>query len=454
MTDFMRSTDAFTWAMESDPRLRSTVVTVLLLEKSPDWDHVRDRIDLVSRKLPMFRQRVVESPLPGTPRWEDAPDFDLDFHIRRVASPEPGTLDGVLELARVAEMEDFDRARPLWEVTLIDGLDDGGAAVLCKFHHALTDGVGGVQIGMILFDLSEQPADTEPLPPTHAVPASPWWGEYRSVLGHDVKLAATTMAGALAATPGLLYNSVRRPKSTVESAVATAASIYRTVRPVTRTGSPLMTGRTLTRRLGVHQVPRLELREAGHRSGGALNDAFIAGLAGGLRLYHDKHGVEVGDLHLTMPISLRVEDDAMGGNRITLMRFDVPVGVVDPAERIAAIHRQTAKVRRERSLPYTEWIAGALNLMPRWYIGSILRNVDFLASDVPGIPVPVFLGGAKLVMQYAFGPTIGAAVNVTLLSYVDTCSLGIDVDTGAIPDFDVFYECLVAGFDEVLALAA
>ena len=74
-----------------------------------------------------------------------------------------------------------------------------------------------------------------------------------------------------------------------------------------------------------------------------------------------------------------------------------------------------------------------------WYIGSILRHVDFLASDVPGIPVPVFLGGARVRMQYAFGPTIGSAVNVTLLTYVDTCALGIDVDTGAIPDYDVFY---------------
>ena len=90
-------------------------------------------------------------------------DFDLDFHIRRVAAPEPGNLAGVLEMARVAGMEDFDRARPLWTVTLIDGLEDGGAAVLCKFHHSLTDGVGGVQIGMTLFDLSELPSEHEPL---------------------------------------------------------------------------------------------------------------------------------------------------------------------------------------------------------------------------------------------------------------------------------------------------
>jgi diacylglycerol O-acyltransferase len=154
-----------------------------------------------------------------------------------------------------------------------------------------------------------------------------------------------------------------------------------------------------------------------------------------------------------MPISLRTDRDDMGGNRITLMRFDIPVGIVDPAERIAEIHRRAGRVRHEPSLPHTQQIAGALNLMPRWYIGSILRHVDFVASDVPGIPVPVFLGGARVLAQYAWGPTVGAAVNVTLLSYVDTCTFGINVDTGAIPDYDVFHDCLVEGFNEVLALA-
>ena len=119
---------------------------------------------MVSSELPMFRQRVVNSPPPAPPRWERAPDFDLDYHVRRVSAPEPGDLAGVLEMARLAAMADFDRARPMWEVTLVEGLDDGGAAVLCKFHHALTDGVGGVQIAMTLFDLTEEPRDAEPSP--------------------------------------------------------------------------------------------------------------------------------------------------------------------------------------------------------------------------------------------------------------------------------------------------
>ena len=454
MTEFMRNSDAFTWAMESDPRLRSTVVTVVVLDRSPDWAEVRNRFDLISRKVPMLRQRVVPSPPPAPPRWEDAPDFDLDFHMRRVTATAPGTFDTVLEMARVAAMEDFDRARPLWQNTLIDGLENDGAAMILKFHHALTDGVGGIQIGMILFDLSEVPEKHGPVAELPEVPPPAWLSGYRDTARYDARMVGNALMGTLKSAPKLISNGIRRPVQTAASAAEMAASVYRTVRPVNRTGSPLMKKRSLVRRLGVLEVPFPELRAAAHRSGGALNDAFVAGVAGGLRRYHEKRGVEVGDLHLTMPMSLREEGDEMGGNRITVMRFDVPAGVADPAQRIREIHERTSRVRHEKSLPYTQWIAGALNMMPRWYIGSILRHVDFLCSDVPGIPVPVFLGGARVLTQYAFGPTIGAAVNVTLLTYVDTCAIGIDVDTGAIPDYDVFSESLAAGFDEVLALAS
>ncbi len=454
MTEFMRNSDAFTWAMESDPRLRSTVVTVVVLDRSPDWEEVRNRFDLISRKVPMLRQRVVPSPPPAPPRWEDAPDFDLDFHMRRVTATAPGTFDTVLEMARVAAMEDFDRARPLWQNTLIDGLENDRAAMILKFHHALTDGVGGIQIGMILFDLSEVPEKHGPVGELPEVPPPAWLSGYRDTARYDARLVGSALMGTLKSAPKLISNGIRRPVPTISSAAEMAASVYRTVRPVNRTGSPLMKKRSLVRRLGVLEVPFPELRAAAHCSGGALNDAFVAGVAGGLRRYHEKRGVAVGDLHLTMPMSLREEGDEIGGNRITVMRFDVPAGVADPAERIREIHERTSRVRHEKSLPYTQWIAGALNMMPRWYIGSILRHVDFLCSDVPGIPVPVFLGGARVLTQYAFGPTIGAAVNVTLLTYVDTCALGIDVDTGAIPDYDVFSESLAAGFDEVLALAS
>jgi diacylglycerol O-acyltransferase len=453
MTEFMRQTDAFAWAMESDPRLRSTVVAVIVLDRSPDWDDLRDRFDLITRKFPVFRQLVVESPLPAPPRWEDCPDFDLDFHMRRVSAPKPGTLDSVLELARLAEMEAFDRARPLWKVTLVDGLANGEAAVLWTFHHALSDGVGSVQIATTLFDSAERSHQQVDLPTEPGTRRMSWLDDYRDTLRYIARQAVSALTGAVRSTARLMNQSIRRPVGTVAAAAAIAASVYRTVRPVNRTGSPLMEERSLIRHLGVQEVSMPQLREAAHRCGAALNDAFIAGVTGGLRLYHDKHGVCIGDLHVTMPISLRTRDE-MGGNRITLMRFDVPAGVADPSERIKQTHERTGRVRQERSLPYTQAIAGALNLMPRWYIGSILRHVDFLASNVGSVRAPESIGGALVRSTYAFGPTIGAAVNITLVTYADTCYLGINVDTGAIPDHDVFRECLIRGFDEVLALAA
>ena len=453
-TTLMRHSDAFTWEMEHDPALRSTVVSIMLLDRSPDWDVLVSRLARIARELPMFRQRVVENPPPAPPRWELDPDFDLDWHLRRVTAPAPATLDTVVEMARRAEMADFDRARPLWQVTLVDGLEDGRSALLLKLHHALTDGVGGVEIAMILFDLTDEVVQPEPLGGFEAVAAPGPLESYRQAARYDAGLVGGSARAALVTAPRRALGFLRDPVGRSRSAVETVASAYRMVRPINRTGSALMTERRLVRHLSVHTVPLPGLKAAARANGGKLNDAFLAGITGGLRRYHEKHGVEVGDLHVCMPVNIRSADDGPGGNRITLMRFDLPVGQVpDPGERIRATHDRAAFVRGEKSLPYTQLIAAGLNLMPRWYIASILRRVDFLASDVPGIPVPVYLGGAKLLMQYPFGPTIGAAVNVTLMSYVDECALGINVDTGAIPDFDLFHACLTAGFDEVLALA-
>lgn len=452
MTEFMRHTDAFAWGMEADARLRSTVVSIVMMDRSPDWDVLVDRFERVSRLMPMFRQLVVPSVPPAPPRWVADPDFDLRFHLRRVVAPEPGTLDTVLEMARRAEMQEFDHARPMWHMTLVDGLTDGGSALVIKLHHALADGIGALQVAMLVFDLEPEPAELGPLPPVPVAEVAGPLDGVRHALQYDVALAGRLLKTATLGSAKALAGGVRDPFNTVRSAVATTASVYRTVRPLNETSSPIMKDRRMTRELGVHEVPLAALKEAGHRGGGTLNDAFLAAVTGGLRRYHERHTAPVVDLHVTMPISIRAEGDAEGGNRITLMRFEVPVSVESPQERVRLNHRIVGKARREPSLALTQSIAGGLNLLPRWYVAAILRHVDFLASDVPGVPVPVWIGGAAVTMQYAFGPTIGAGVNVTLFTYLDTCALGINVDSGAIPDFDVFRECLIEGFDEVLEL--
>lgn len=415
------------WSIETDPRLRSTIVTLILLDRSPDWNEVLDRFEFLSRTVPVFRQRVVSSVRPAPPRWEADPDFDLAFHVRRVTAPAPGTLETLLEMARIAAMAGFDRAHPLWEVTLVDGLQDGGAVLLCKLNHALTDGVGAIEMARTLFDRVEALGDRQ------------------------VPLRQPIWDSSLSAAPGLA-DVIRHPVRMLTTASSTAVSILRTARPSSRPASPEMRERSTIRRLAVHSIPKESLRRAGNMAGGSLNDAFIAAIAGGLRQYKEKHGMAVADLIAMMPIDIRMPTDPVGGNRATLMRFDLPA-IGDPGQRIAVIHDQTSRARNERSLAYTQLIAAALNVAPGRYVRSMLRRVDFIASDVAGFPMPVALAGAVVQAQYAFSPTMGSAVNVTLLSYVDTCAIGINVDARAIPDVDAFHDCLVRGFDEVLRLA-
>ncbi len=448
MTEFLRNSDAFMWSIERDARLRSTIVTLIVLEETPDWDDVVERFDRLARAVPRFRQRVVESPYPLPPRWEDDHDFDLTFHLRRVSAAKPGTFDTVLEAARLAAMADFDRARPLWEATLVEGMSDGGAALLVKLHHSLTDGIGAVEMSAILFD-GERRGHFGALPtPSASMPSGVF------ALARDLALdAGRAVSGALKGVPTLILGSLRRPIDAAVEAVSTISSIARTTRPILYAGSPIMLERSAVRRLAVSQVSMDKLHCAGKVAGGSLNDALIAAVAGGLSRYHEKHGKVANHFVVSMPISTRAEADPIGGNRATLMRFDVPADAMDPAERIRLIHEQTAKSRNEKSLAYTQLIAGALNVMPGGYVGSALRHVDFVVSDVPGFTERLYFAGAAVRMPFAFSPTIGAALNVTLLSYVDTCSLGINVDTRAIPDLGDFYDCLAAGFDDVLHLA-
>jgi diacylglycerol O-acyltransferase / wax synthase len=231
-------------------------------------------------------------------------------------------------------------------------------------------------------------------------------------------------------------------------------SIGRVVAPVFDTKSPVMTDRQMATRLQTVEVPLATLRAAAKAAGGTLNDGFLAGITGGLRRYHDLHGAEVDELRVAMPISLRTDADEAGGNHVTVLRFTVPVAVADPAARIAALHAVGARIRAERSLGHTEAIAGVLNLLPKGVIGTMLKHVDFLASNVPGVPIPLYLAGAEVLRFFPFGPTAGSSVNLTLMSYRDLCCIGVQSDAAAIPDPEVFLRCLEEGFDEVLELAS
>ncbi len=452
---FMRRTDAFAWYMEDDPELRSTVVGVAWLDELPPWDDLAARLERATRLAPGFRQRLVEPPRwVGSPRWTTDPQFDLSWHLRRVAAPEPRTPETVLELASTAAMAAFDRTRPLWEFTLVEGLSNDRAALVMKMHHSLTDGIGGVQLASLLFDDRPDRRIEGPMPDAPRGETHRGLELVGLVIADHAGRLCRGVLGALRRAPANAARVLSHPLGTGGELAGTARSIGRTVRPVTSVLSPIMTRRGPGRRLHMITLGLKDMRRAGAAAGGTVNDAFMAGIAGGLRIYHLRHGASVTELLVTLPISVRGPDDPPGGNRITLQRFRVPVGVEEPVERVRAIHRCCRAARTERSLPYTDAIAGALNVLPSGVLGSILKRVDFLASDVAGFPGPTYLCGAHLSGYYAFGPTIGSAMNATLFSYGDLCCIGVTVDTAAVPDHEVLAECLGQGFSEVIGTIA
>ncbi len=453
MGAFMRDTDAFTWYMERDPILRSTVVAVAWLAASPDWDVLVANVDRATRLVPMLRHRVLEPPVRlATPRWTVDDRFDLSWHLRRIDSPAPHTPETVVAYARNAAMTAFDRSYPLWEFTLVERLDGDRAALVMKLHHSLTDGIGAMQLALLLFDAERSP--TEPKPRVDA-PADEPFGTgdlIRASLVRDWERAVGVLWSGTQSLPGVL-RAARHPIASVRDCVETARSIGRTVAPVRDTLSPIMKARGLGRHLEMLELRLDDLTRAATAGGGTVNDGFMAAVTGGLRRYHDRRGAPVDELRVTMPISIRQPDDPIGGNRITLMRFVVPVSDPDPGSRMRAIGGLCKTAQHERSLPLTNAIAGPLNLMPSGVVGSMLKHVDFLASDVPGLTFRVYLAGAKVERYSAFGPTTGSSVNLTLVSYNGTCCVGVTIDTAAVPDPDVLIDCLREGFEDVLCLA-
>ena len=446
--DAMGPADAVLWDIEDDPVLRSTIVAVALLDRTPDWEQLRDRLDRVSCRIPRLRERVVDPPFGlGPPRWVVDDDFDLAYHLRRVRCPAPGDLRAVLDLAQPAAMAGFDRSRPLWEFTLVEDLADGRAALIQKLHHSVTDGVGGVELALLLLDDRPDPPPNEDRPPPRPRSASSL--AELSLYAAGERLAA--LGGAVRALPAFARDTVPR-------LAEVAPSVARLVRPVSHPASPLLRGRSLSRRLHVLEVPFDGLRAAGHAVGGTANDAYLAAVVGGLARYHNHHAVALEELRVTMPINIRRADDAFVGNRFTPARFAVPADIADPAERTRRLGELARRWRDEPANAFTDAVAAALDALPRpvttAVMGSMLRNIDLVCSNVPGLPGRAWLAGAEVQRQFAFAPPGGSALSVTLMSHATTACVGIATDGAAVPDPERLASFLAEEFDAVLALGS
>jgi WS/DGAT/MGAT family acyltransferase len=445
----MNALEVLMWRAEADPRLRSTICALEILDRAPEWDRFLAAHDWASRMVPRFRKRVVEPVLGlGQPTWVVDADFALSYHVRRVRLPGDATFSTLLEMAAQLAMTPFDKARSPWEAVLYEGLPDGRAAYVLKLHHSSTDGIGAVQLLSQLHSSTSESRANRPEPPAPE-PERP------SQVGLVARQAQREAGGAL----NMLRHAagrLQRPDRAVRGALRFGDSLRRVLADPAAEGSPLLRGRSLTWHFLAFDVAFADLRAAGKAAGGSLNDAFLAALLGGFRRYHEELGAPVAAIPMAIPISVRTESDAVGGNRFAAARLAGPVEIADPAQRIRAIGAIIRAAREEPALEGIGFLAPALSRLPGPVISQIAGGVtkanDLQASNVPGMREDVFLAGARIERLYPFGPLPGAATMITLVTHGQLCCIGVNLDPAAVTEPDRFGRCLWEGFAEVLAL--
>ena len=466
----MSDAEAIMWAVEKDPALRSDFTNISILERAPDAARVRAKVEQAIVAIPRLGDRVVASPFRlATPEWVPDHDLDLDYHLRTIAVPAPGGMRQLLDLAAAVAATPLDRSRPLWEFTIVEGLEGGRAAFLQKVHHTITDGVGGVKLSLSLLDFEpDPPAPPEPSPSQRI--ASEAEAERRAEAFADpVKRVspANAVEKAVAYTVRQQLGRARRglesatrvlasPQSArrgVDDVVRLAGSVRRQLMVTDPARSRLLARRSLALRFERFAVPLTSAKAAAAKLGGSVNDVYVTGVTGALGLYHERMGAPTDELRMAMPISTRVDDEDTA-NSFTPARVLIPVEPKDPVARFKLVHERLHGLRDEPAVTAAGSLAGLLAALPTSMLVALTRTqahtIDFATSNLRGSPVDLYLAGARIEANYPMGPRAACALNITLLSYRDSLDMGINIDPAAVSDPATLVDCLEESFGALL----
>jgi diacylglycerol O-acyltransferase len=407
---------------------------------------------------PPFRRRLAQVPLGlHHPLWIEDPDFDLDYHIRATALPSPGTAEQLATLVGRLSAIPLDRTRPLWEVWVIEGLEDGNVAVLSKVHHAAIDGASGNELTVALLDLTPEIAEHEP--------DEEWVPD---LVPSDIELltyALTSLARqpvrvarALSKTAGAAM-AVRRHNREVPNLVPPPS-------PFSAPRTSFNTAITPRRSFAFTSVSLPTVKAVKNATGSTVNDVVLGLCAGALRRYLDEHGEHPdGPLVAMVPVSVRSEDekDAMG-NRVSSMFASLATDVDDPIERLRVIHDCMAEVKVQQKAigadtlgDWAEFAAPALagraaRLYSRTRMADRHRPLfNVTISNVPGPPFPLYSIGARMVSNFPVGPIMdGGGLNMTVMSYLDQLDFGLQACPDVLPDVWSLAEGLQHALDELV----
>jgi WS/DGAT/MGAT family acyltransferase len=458
----MTETEFVMWTLDADPALRSDFMNVTVLESAPDEERLRAKVADALRDVPHFADRVVTTPFRlAPPEWHPEHEIDLDYHVRKLGVPAPGGMRELLDLTAIVAATPFDRTRPLWEFTLVEGLSDGRVALLEKVHHAVTDGVGALKLSLSMVDFEPHPArgtgDHSPRPARKQIEdpldRTTMIDVVADALGFALRRQVGLARRAIAATTDVLIHP-QDARARAADAAALLASVRRQVLVTDSARSRLFARRSLGRRYETFTVPFEPAKKAARALGGTLNDLYVTGIAGALGLYHQRLGAPVDELRMAMPVSVRDGSPSSPGNAFVPTRVLVPVIPKDPVERFAQVQSRLASLRHEPALGAVGALSGMVAALPPSVVVALARlqsaTVDFATSNLRGSPVDLYTGGARIEANYPMGPREGVALNVTMLSYCGELQMGLHLDPAAITDPGALLESMHESFDALL----
>lgn len=416
------------WLRMEDPTNLMMVTGVLLFDERLDQRRLRAVIEERLLAFPRFRQRVQEAPFGvGAPSWETDQRFDLDYHLRRVALPEPGDQSALEAFVSDEMSTPLDFTKPLWQFVVVE--HPGGTALVSRIHHAIADGIALVRV---LLSLTDETARPKRRRPAHSPDLEA--GSGSSLLRAGGWLAQTGFG--LVREPG---QAMRAAGFGVDAAATLARVALMPADPQTALKGPLG---VMKRAAWSEPIPLADVKAAGARAGGTINDVLVTAAAGAMRRYLAGRGDDVDglDVRATVPVNLRPLDEAHRlGNQFGLVFLALPLGVEDPDERLAEVKRRMDELKSSLqpvvalgTLTAIGYLPMALQPLPLQFFGS---KASLVLTNVPGPREPLYLAGKPLRRVMFWVPqSARLGLGISILSYAGEVMVGVASDAGLVPD--------------------
>ncbi|MGH2922988.1 MAG: WS/DGAT/MGAT family O-acyltransferase [Solirubrobacterales bacterium] len=443
--------------LERDGAHMHVASTTIFEGPAPPYTEFRDQISSRLHLVPRFRQKLRFIPLGGgRPVWVDDPHLNLGYHVRHTSLPSPGSTEQLRNLAARIFSQELDRSKPLWELWLVEGLERKRFAIVGKTHHCLVDGVSGVDITTVLFDLEQDPPTPDPSPP--------WVPEPEP---SDAELLAGSLVDRALSPREAIRRGRRLARAPLRAArrladTAAAAGALAKV-GIAAPDSPFNVEIGPHRRFAWMHAPLADLKLVKNELGGTVNDVVLAAVAGGIGRYLRARGHAIAGLELRamVPVSVRTaEEHGALGNRVSTMMAPLPVWCEDPVKRIHRVSAAMGDLKDSRQAMGANLLTQLADFAPPTIAGqaarlqSRQRFFNLVVTNIPGPQFPLYLMGRRMEAVYPMVPLAKRqAVCVGVMSYDGGIGFGLIGDYDAIPDLDELARDLDESLSELVEAA-